>query len=77
MMSSPEFGGSLFKNPSDNKVEPRVEIEYTKKLSLPILVDGIRENPALENLVILRQPVGTNFAVSDSECEELSRLAGI
>jgi predicted RNA-binding protein with PUA-like domain len=75
--SPPELGGNLFRKASDNKVEPRVEIEYLKKLSSPILVEDIRGNPALRNLLVLRQPNATNFALSDSECAEIRRLLGV
>ena len=69
------WGNEYWRNQADIKVEPRALIRYTKKLvHAPILKTTLLTNPVLKDLTIIKQPQGTIFEVTDSQCQELNKI---
>ena len=79
--SGPEAGiyaigtihGEVFIRAKDNQVDPEkdferaVTFEIDKRIDPPILREHLKEDPDLGNLSIIKQPVGTQFKVSQKE----------
>lgn len=56
--------------------EWRVPYRYTKVLKDPLLKSTLLEHPTLQNMQVLRSPMGTNFKVTEKEWELLQGLLG-
>ncbi|MGA4605427.1 EVE domain-containing protein [Pseudoalteromonas maricaloris] len=52
----------------------KVKVHVTKRLSHHISADEIKANTKLQNLMILKIAIGSNFLVNDSEGKELDKL---
>ena len=69
--------GEVFIRAKDNQVDPEkdferaVTFEIDKRIDPPILREHLKEDPDLGNLSIIKQPVGTQFKVSEKEWELL------
>lgn len=48
-----------------------VDVKYEKRFKNPILVELIKADPLLQNLLILRAPQATNFLLSESEARAI------
>jgi 5-methylcytosine-specific restriction enzyme B len=57
-------------------VQPRVLIRVTRVCDPKLKRTVILENPHLSNLLILRQPQGTNFPVTPAEAAIIEELLG-
>jgi predicted RNA-binding protein with PUA-like domain len=53
----------------------RVTLRVNRRLATPLTKIQMRDHPVLRDLSIIRNPRGTNFAVSDQQAAELTDLA--
>jgi len=51
-----------------------IELRFTQILNPPILADELKTHPILKDLMVLRSPTGTNFAVKPQEWAALQEL---
>ncbi|MHA0044054.1 EVE domain-containing protein [Deinococcus sp. PEB2-63] len=66
-------GRQYWKSAGGHQVWPRVEVRYSQVLlDRPLYKKYLEFDAALTQLAILRQPRGTNFAVSANEWEALN-----
>lgn len=57
--------------------KPQARIRFTSKLiEKPILKASLKEDPLLQNLLILRAPNSTNYKISSEEWERIHQLKG-
>jgi hypothetical protein len=67
------MGRRYWKSAGGHQVWPRVEVRYSQVLlDRPLYKKYLEFDAALTQLAILRQPRGTNFAVSATEWEALN-----
>jgi hypothetical protein len=69
--------GNLISIPYARRDSYGVDVLYQKRLTNPILVNVIKTTPELENLLILRAPMGTNFLISEQEARSLANLIDV
>ena len=82
IMSNPEFMGEpevsakyWMSAAEKNQIRLRVKLKYTLKMpDNPIFREELKSIPELKDMVIFRQPQGTNFPVRQKEWKVISEL---
>jgi len=66
--------GELVGEPKKTADGLRVKVRYNPLLKEPIYKRALRNHPVLANLLVIRQPQGTNFKVEPEEWRAIQRL---
>lgn len=74
MPDTPTGQGYWRERQGGKQPRPRVDVKYTRKrLDRPLLREFMLADPVLRDLEIIKSPRGTNFPVSERECEAITR----